>query len=64
MTTQESSLNFILYPLLGYTGQIIEIINLSCKNEAWIALGSTLIWLEKIAHDLEWCFLSLTETIN
>jgi len=48
MTTQEFQSEFHFMPAsLGYTGQIIEIINISCKNEVWIAPGSTLIWLEK-----------------
>lgn len=48
MTIQEFQSEFSLMPTsLGYTGQIIEIINISCQNEAWVAPGSTLIWLEK-----------------
>lgn len=48
MTIQEFQSEFHFMPAsLGYTGQIIEIINISCKNEVWVAPGSTLIWLEK-----------------
>ena len=48
MTAQEFQSEFHFMPAsLGYTGQKIEIINVSCKNEVWIAPGSTLIWLEK-----------------
>jgi hypothetical protein len=48
MTIQEFKSEFHFMPtFLDYTGQIIEVINISCKNEAWITPGSTLIWLEK-----------------
>lgn len=48
MTLQEFQSEFHFMPTsLDYTGQIIEIINITCKNEAWAAPGSTLIWLEK-----------------
>jgi len=48
MTIQEFQSEFHFTPAsLGYTGQIIEIINISCKNEVWIVPGSMLIWLEK-----------------
>lgn len=48
MTLQEFQAEFHFMPTsLDYTGQIIEIINISCKNAAWAAPGSTLIWLEK-----------------
>jgi hypothetical protein len=48
MTLQEFQSEFHFMPTsLDYTGRIIEIINISCKNAAWAAPGSTLIWLEK-----------------
>ncbi len=55
ISIQEFQAAFHFKPIfLGYTGKIIETINISCRNKDWTTPGSSLIWLGREKLFIMW----------